>query len=164
MANELQRAVWSVDAEQPVMDIETMDSIVDGELANRTQVLRLLGAFAGLALLLAALGVYGVLAQFAAQRTAEIAIRKAIGAAAGDILALILWKGGMPIVAGVLVGLGSSFAIAQYLRSLLYGVTATDPATFAIVVTTIVAIGAFAMIAPAVRVLRVDPLLVLRNE
>jgi putative ABC transport system permease protein len=124
----------------------------------------LLGVFSLIAVLLAAVGVYGVLAQFVAQSTSSIGIRKAIGATTSDLLSLIFWKAGMPAIIGLFAGLFISSALTRYWRSVLYGVTATDPATFTIVALVILAAGMLAAIPPSRRLLRVDPMIALRTE
>jgi predicted permease len=164
VSSELQRAVWSVDPEQPVAGIATMDSIVDGELANRTQVLRLLGAFAGLALILAALGIYGVLGYIVSQRTREIGLRMAIGASRCDIAQSMLVYSAKLTGAGLAIGIAGAVGATRLLNSLLYGVSAIDPATFAAVAGGLGLIAMAAAFAPVMRAAGVDPIIALREE
>jgi len=164
LSKELQTAVWSVDAEQPVSAIATMDSIVDGELANRAQVLRLLGAFAGLALVLAALGIYGVLSYVVSQRRREIGLRIAIGASRWDIVRAMLAYAGRLTGAGLAIGVVAALGATRLLTSLLYGVSAVDPATFAAVTAGLGAVALVASCAPVLRAASVDPLVALREE
>ncbi len=164
LSSELQHAVWSIDAEQPVAGIATMDSIVDGELANRTQVLRLLGAFAGLALILAALGIYGVLGYIVSQRTREIGLRLAIGASRWDIARTMLAYSAKLTGAGLAIGIAGALGATRLLNSLLYGVSPIDPATFAVVACGLGLIAMAAAFAPVMRAAGVDPVIALREE
>jgi putative ABC transport system permease protein len=160
----VRREVQAVDAEQPVSHVRTMADILGAESGEQRVGMVLLSAFAALALLLAGLGIYGVLAYFVAQHTPEIGIRMALGAARGDILALVLRKGmGMAMV-GVAVGLGGAFALMRLMQSLLYGVSASDPLTFAGVAAVLAGVALAACWIPARRAARVDPMVALRRE
>jgi len=164
LSDEVQRAVWSVDPEQPVNRIMSMETIVEDELGNRKQILQLLGAFAGLALLLAALGVHGVLAYVVSQRKTEIGVRMALGATRWNIIGNVLSHSarltGMGLTVGVVVALGAT----RLLSSLLFGVRAADPATFVIVTTGLGIVALLASLIPVLRAAAVDPLVALRDE
>jgi predicted lysophospholipase L1 biosynthesis ABC-type transport system permease subunit len=124
-----------------------------------------LSVFAFSAILLAAVGLFGVLAQFVARRTQEIGIRMAVGADRRNIATLVAWKGGLPFLAGLGIGLAASLALTRYLSTLLYGITPTDPVAFGAVFAAMLAAAALAMVFPAKRVLSVDPMAALRvNE
>ena len=161
---DLQKAVESVDPEQPVANIRTMDAIVDGELANRTQVLRLLGAFAALALILAALGMYGVLSYVVSRKTREIGLRIAIGASRWDIVRAILRQSAGLTAAGLVVGILLSIAATRVLSTLLYGVSPLDPQTFIAVSALLTAVALLASYLPARRAASIDPVIALRGE
>jgi putative ABC transport system permease protein len=124
----------------------------------------LLGIFAGVATLLATVGIYGVMAQSVAQRTREIGIRMALGAHWRDVLRLVLWNALLLIGAGLAVGLAASLALTRLIATRLWGVTATDPATFASVSCLLAAIAVLATLIPARRAMRVDPTVALRYE
>ena len=164
LSKELQQAVWSVDSEQPVNTIMPMENIVEDELANRVQVLRLLGAFAGLALVLAALGIYSVLSYVVSQRTPEIGLRMALGANRREVMRLILGYSARLTGIGLMVGVVIALGATRLLSSLLFGVSALDPATFVAVSTGIAAVALFASLAPVLRAGAVDPLIALRDE
>ena len=164
IAKELQRAVWSVDAEQPVSTIRTMDEIVEGELANRTQILRLLGAFAALALVLAALGIHGVLSYVVSQRTREIGLRMAIGASQADIVRAILGVSARLTGAGLVIGIAGAVAATRLLSTFLFGVSALDPKIFATVSAVLALVALSASYLPTRRAASVDPMVALREE
>jgi predicted permease len=164
ISKELQRAVWSVDAERPVADVRTMDDIVDSELAGRTQVLQLLGAFAGLAVLLASIGVYSVLSYVVSQRTREIGLRLAIGAKPWDILRAILGHSARLTGVGVGLGLLTALGAMRWLASFLYGVSPSDGTTFAGAAILLTIISLTASYIPARRAAAVDPMIALRQE
>lgn len=124
----------------------------------------LFGSFAGLALLLSAIGIYGVLAYLVSQRSSEIGIRMALGAGRDDVRRLVLMQGLRPALTGTLAGLGAAVALAHVLRSLLFGVATTDALTFACVPLLLLSIAALACIVPAVRAARLDPASALRTE
>jgi predicted permease len=158
------REVHAIDPDQPVSNVATMEDVLGAETGNRRVVMTLLAAFAGVALLLAALGIYGVLAYFVAQHTPEIGVRMALGASARDILGLVLRKGMRLAALGVVFGLAASFALNRLVASLLYGVSATDPATFVGVALGLGAVALLACYLPARRAAKVDPMVALRYE
>jgi putative ABC transport system permease protein len=123
-----------------------------------------LGSFAGIGLLLAAIGVFSVMAYAVSLQTHEIGIRMALGAQRPDILQMVLTKGLSLVIAGILIGLATSFAVTRLLSSELWGVSASDPWTFCAVVAVVVLVGAMACLLPARRATRVDPLIALRYE
>ncbi len=164
IVREVQAAVWSIDPEQPVSDVRTMDDIVDGELAGRTEVLQLLGALAALALVLAGFGVYAVLSFVVSQQTRDIGVRMAIGASRRDIVRAVLGQTARLTAAGVVVGAAVGAAATRLLRSLLFEVTPLDPATFAAVSALLAAISLAAAYVPTRRAATIDPLIALKAE
>jgi putative ABC transport system permease protein len=156
--------VYAVDKDQPMYKIRTMDQVVaDSQMSPRFTLI-LLGIFAVIALALAAVGIYGVVSYAVTQRTREIGIRIALGAARGDVLRLVLGQGTALAVAGVIVGLGAALALTRLMSSLLFGVSATDPAIFAGAALFLAAIALLATYLPARRAMQVDPMVSLRYE
>jgi putative ABC transport system permease protein len=153
-----------VDSQQPLTLIRTMDELIDHDVADRTRPMILLGVFAGLALVLACLGVYGVLAFAVAQRTREIGVRMALGARPLDVTSMILGSGLKLSGAGLLAGAALATVLSLLLRSLLYGVTPVAPAVYVCAAGSLVLVAAAACIIPAQRAARVDPILALRDE
>jgi putative ABC transport system permease protein len=163
IAREVQNAVWAVDGEQPVSDIRTMEEIVEGEFANRTQVLQLLGTFAALALVLAALGIYSVLSFLVSQGTREIGLRMAIGAGTRDIMAAIFGYTARMTLAGIAIGAAAAAGATRLLSSLLSGVTPLDWKTFAGVAFLLTMVAVAAAYAPTRRAVTIDPAVALRD-
>jgi predicted permease len=164
LAASVRAAVRSADPEQPVFDVKTMTQRMDDAAQPRRAPMILLSLFAGVALLLAALGVYGVLAFSVAQRTSEFGIRLALGATARDIAALVLRQGSVLVLLGVGAGLAGYLALSRIVAQLLYGVTATDPATLAIAPLVLALVALVACLLPARRATKVDPMVALRAE
>ncbi len=164
IAETVRRVVRSIDPEQPVASVRTMDEILNLEVADRQQQMTLLVAFALLALLLAMLGVYGVLSYGVTQRRREIGLRIALGASAGSVMRMIVNRGLALTGIGVAIGLVLAWATTRVIGSLLYGVAATDARTFASVIALLVAIAFGACLVPALGAARVDPMNVLRQE
>ncbi|MGH9742315.1 MAG: ABC transporter permease [Candidatus Acidiferrum sp.] len=160
----LQGVIRDLDPNLPVYDLKTMDRVVDEDLFSARIVAVLSASFAGLAGLLAALGIYGVLAYVVVQRTREIGIRMALGAVAGDVRFLILREVGSMVLIGVAVGLPVAYGLARFSESLLYGVHAGDPLVYAFGLGLIGLIALAACFIPARRATRVDPLVALRYE
>jgi predicted permease len=156
--------VQRVDPTIPVFGVRTMDFIVSAFLAERRFAFELLGIFAGVALLLASIGIYGVMAYTFSRRTNEIGIRLAMGAKRTDILKMALTEGTVTIALGVFAGLLGSLALTRFLQSMLFSVRPTDPATFAAIAGLLGAVTLFACLVPAHRAARVDPLMALRHE
>jgi putative ABC transport system permease protein len=164
LAEAAKQAVWRLDPALPVTAIAPMTQVIDDSVSARRFNLVLLSAFAAVAVALAFIGVYGVLAHLVAQRTREVGVRMALGALPSDILRLMLRQGAPLIAWGVACGGIGALFLTRLLRSLLWGVSPTDPATFGAVLASLAALGALASVLPARRALRVDPASVLRNE
>jgi putative ABC transport system permease protein len=164
LATPLRNAVWAVDKDQPVSNIDTMEHIVAGAVARQRFSTMLLGIFAALALLLAAVGIYGVMSYSVAQRTREIGIRMALGARRGDVLKMTVKQGLNLVVMGVAIGLVAAFVLTRVMASLLFGVSATDPVTFVSISLMLMSVAMFASYIPALRATKVDPMVALRAQ
>jgi putative ABC transport system permease protein len=158
MIDTIRREVLGIDPEQAVFNVATMEEVLASSMALRRVSMFLLAGFAGLALLLAAIGIYGVLAQIVVQRTHEIGIRMALGAQARDVLKLIVSHGMALTIGGIGLGLLGAFALTRLLASLLFGVGATDPATFLWIPLLLAAVSFFSCYLPARRAARLDPI------
>jgi predicted permease len=164
MAATVRNAVWEIDKDQPVSNIRTMEEILSVSIARQRFSMLLLAIFAGVALVLAAVGIYGVMSYSVAQRTHEIGIRMALGAQTGAVLKLAVGYGMKLVAAGIVIGLIAAFALTRLMATLLFGVTATDPTTFALISLLLVAVAAIASYVPARRATKVDPIIALRYE
>jgi putative ABC transport system permease protein len=157
-------AVHSIDPGLPLSNVKTMEQLVDASVGQRKLAMILLGVFSAIALLLASIGIYGVMSYSVAQRTRELGIRMALGAARRSVLRLVVGQGMVLAGAGVVIGLVAAFALTRFLTTQLYGVSATDPLTFAIVSGLLVGVALLATLLPAMRATRVDPVVALRDE
>jgi putative ABC transport system permease protein len=156
--------IQQVDPDQPISNIRTMDEVLGEETASRRLGMTLLTMFAALALLLATLGIYGVLAYFVVQHTQEIGVRMALGAQRRDILGLVVKRGMRLAVLGVMIGLGAAFALTRLMASLLFGVGTADPLTYATIALLLILVALFACYLPARRATKVDPMIALIYE
>jgi predicted permease len=157
-------AVHAIDPEQPVLNIQTMDEVVEESLGQRPLAMLLLAAFASLALVLATVGIYSVLAYTVRQRVREIGIRLALGAPIKELLGMIVVEGLKPTLIGVGLGLVMAAALVRVMATLLFGVSQYDPGTFSVVALLMLAVGIIATLVPAYRATRVDPIVTLRSE
>lgn len=164
IGEDLRRAVWSVDRDQPVLAVLPLDQLAAESVTLRRVSTILLGGLAGVAVFLAALGIYGVMAHSVARRTHEIGVRMAVGASAPDVLRLVLREGGRLAALGGALGVVSALALTRLLESLLFGVSPTDPASFAAVVVLLLSCALVGCWLPARRAARVDPVIALRYE
>jgi putative ABC transport system permease protein len=164
LASAARRAVQAVDPDLPVFDIATMDQLVYRSASVPRFNTALLGIFAALALVLAAVGIYGVMSYAVAQRTHEIGVRLALGAETNDIIRQVVRQGMLPAVVGIAAGTAGAWAVTRFLSSLLFGVRPTDPTTFALVPLLLAAVGVLACLLPARRATKVDPVVALRYE
>jgi len=160
----IKKEIHALDPQLPITDIKTLDEFRADSLAVPRFNTLLLGLFAGLALLLTAVGLYGVMSYSVTQRTNEIGIRLALGAQIGDVLRLIIGQGMRLVVTGVLIGLAASIALTRLMASLLFEVSATDPLTSAGVASLLIGIVLLACYLPARRATKVDPMIALRRE
>jgi len=163
-APTLRREVQALDKDQPIYNVRTMDDVVMNSLGTRRVSMQLFTVFACAALLLAALGIYGVLAYSVTQRTQEIGIRMALGAQRSDVLALVIRQGMALTVIGVVVGLAGAFALTRLLTNLLFGVAATDPLTFVAIPLLLLFVALIACYLPARRAARLDPTIALAQS
>ncbi|MFY9574377.1 MAG: ABC transporter permease, partial [Blastocatellia bacterium] len=163
-AGALRSEVWAIDKDQSVYDIKTMDRILTDMMSQRRFNMLLLGVFAGVALTLAAVGIYGVISYSITQRSHEIGIRIALGAQSSDVLRLVVGQGMRLTGIGVSIGLIAAFALTRLMASLMFGVSVTDPITFGIISLLLIAVALFACYVPARRATRLDPMIALRYE
>ena len=164
LVNEARRAIWSVASDVPVYEVAPLSDLVARSVGPRRFIMVLLEIFGGIALLMTAIGVYGVISYSVAERTREIGIRAALGAQPGDIVRLVV-GGGLPVVgAGLAAGLVVALAATRFLESSLYNVSATDPATFAGVAAVLLFVALIAQGVPVLRAMRVDPTVALRQD
>jgi putative ABC transport system permease protein len=163
-ANTIREQVLAVDRDQPIADVRTMEAVFEATLGQRRLTMLLLDVFAGVALLLAVSGIYGVAAYSVAQRTQEVGIRRALGAQQGDILRLILGAALRLALTGVAIGMGGAFALTRVMKNLLFQVNAADPATFAGIALIFVVVALAAGYIPARRAARIGPMAALRAE
>src|SRR2546430_6670052 len=164
LAPAVRRAVWSVDKDQPIVRVAMMADLLAATAAERRFALVLFEAFALAALVLAAAGMYGVLAGSVAERAREIGVRAALGATRGNILALVLRQGLTLTGLGALLGLAGAVAASQAIASMLFGVSRLDPVTYAGVIALLLFVALIACSVPAWRAARVDPMRTLRTE
>jgi putative ABC transport system permease protein len=160
----VERTIHAVEKDLPVYSIRSMDQLLGSSLATRRLTLVLLAGFAALALLLAAVGIYGVISYSVRQRTHELGIRMALGAQAGDVLRLILMQGLKLALVGVAIGLTAAFSLTRWMKSLLFEVRPTDPMTFAVIALLLIAVALSACWIPARRAAKVDPMVALHCE
>ena len=158
------RVVGGIDRDVAVAEVATMDDAMAASLAAPRFTTSLLAGFAGMALLLVAIGLYGVLSYGIAQRTHEIGIRMALGAQVANVTGMFVREAAMLLVVGIFIGSAGAFALSRLIANVLYEVSPTDPATFAVVVGILALVGAMAAYLPTRRAARVDPLIALRSE
>jgi predicted permease len=164
LARAVTGAIHQVDSQVPVQDVLSMEERLADSLAPEWLSTWLLGGFAGMALLLAGVGIYSVLAYAVRRQTREIGIRMALGAGLGQVLRMVLLEGMKPALAGVLLGVAGAVSLARVLSTLVYGVSPWDPLTYAAVCVVLAAVAALACVGPAWRASRVDPVVTLREE
>ena len=164
LVSAVRKQVSALDKNLPLFAVQTMDDMLSAEVASQRFNAGALAGFAGLAVLLAAVGIYGVMAYAVSQRTREMGVRIALGASAGNVLRMILGQGLRLAVIGVALGLAASFALTRLMSGLLFGVKATDPETFIFVTSALLAVAVVACGIPARRATRVDPVIALRYE
>ena len=164
VASAVKNAIWSVDRNQPIVRVVTMAHLVEISEAERRFVLILFSAFGNSALVLSAVGIYGVLSGSVNERTREIGVRAALGASRRNILTLVLWEGLALAAVGMFLGLAGAAAASQSLKSLLFGVSHLDPFTYVGVIVALGLVAAIACATPAWRASRVEPSVTLRAE
>src|SRR3954467_6130595 len=164
LATPVRNAIWAVDKDQTVANIDSMEHIVAGAVARQRFSMLLLAIFAAVALVLAAVGIYGVMSYSVAQQTREIGIRMALGAQRGDVLKMTVKQGLKLVGIGLGIGLVSAFILTRVMASLLFGISATDPLTFLTISFVLLVVAMLASYIPSVRAMRVDPMVALRYQ
>jgi putative ABC transport system permease protein len=164
LAATVRSTVWEVDKDQPISNVSTMEEILSESIAQQRFSMLLLGIFAALALILAGVGIYGVMSYSVEQRTREFGIRLALGAQRGDVLKLAVGQGLKLVLIGVVIGLAAAFVLTRVMSSLLFGVSATDPTTFITISLVLISVAVLASYIPARRATKVDPIVALRYE
>jgi putative ABC transport system permease protein len=164
LTSSVRDAVASIDKDQPVFNVVTMQHLVDASISTPHLTLVLLGLFSGLALVLAAIGIYGVISYSVQQRTHEIGIRMALGAQRSNVLSLVVGQGVKLAAIGVVIGIAAALGLMRLLTALLFGVSANDPITFAAASAILLLVALAACYIPARRAIAVDPMVALRYE
>ncbi|HEX8090123.1 MAG TPA: FtsX-like permease family protein, partial [Blastocatellia bacterium] len=164
LASSVQREVKALDKDQPIADVHTMEQLLMASVARARFSTLLLSIFAGVALLLAAVGIYGVMSYSVTQRTHEIGIRMALGAQRKDVMRLVVGRGMILASIGIGIGLAAALALTRVMASLLFAVSATDPLTFAAISLILAGVALAANLVPARRATKVDPMVALRYE
>ena len=164
LGGQVKNQIWSVDKQIPVTKLRTMTDVMAASLAAQRFNMTLMGIFAAVALLLAAIGIYGVISYSVTQRTHEIGVRMALGAESGDVLSTVLRQGLQLAGMGVGLGIGAALALTRVMSSLLFGVSATDPVIFAGISIILTGVALGATFIPARRATKVDPMIALRYE
>jgi putative ABC transport system permease protein len=164
LATPVRNAIWAVDKDQTVANIDSMEHIVAGAVARQRFSMLLLAIFAAVALVLAAVGIYGVMSYSVAQQTREIGIRMALGAQRSDVLRMTVRQGLRLVGFGLGIGLVAAFILTRVMASLLFGISATDPLTFISISLVLLAVAILASYIPALRATRVDPMIALRAQ
>ncbi|MGH9852315.1 MAG: ABC transporter permease [Blastocatellia bacterium] len=164
MAATVRAEIWKLDKDLPLFRVRTMEQILSASVAGQRFNMLLLAVFAALAMLLAAVGIYGLMSYATAQRTREIGVRLALGARASDVLRLVMKQGLILTISGVAVGLAGAFALTRVMTGLLFGVSATDPVTFTLIAALLTLVALVACWIPARRATKVDPMIALRCE
>jgi putative ABC transport system permease protein len=164
LVDSIRQELKAMDANLPLASVRLMDEWIADSTARSRFTTLLLGIFAGVALILAAVGIYGVLANAVVQRTHEIGVRMALGAQRGDVVRLVLRYGGTLVAIGLAIGLGAALGLSRFLETLLFEVSTTDPLTFAGVAVLLLAVALLACWIPARRATKVDPMVALRYE
>jgi len=160
----IKQQIWSIDPNQPVEKVALVADTYAEMFAKQRFVLMLMGAFALVALVLTAAGIFGVLSQAVAQRTREIGIRMALGARPADVMKLVVSRGMLLTATGAVLGIGAALALVKTLRTLLYGVEPTDPVSFVVVTVLLLAVSVLACWLPTRAAMRVHPAVALRSE
>jgi putative ABC transport system permease protein len=164
VVNSARQAIWSVDKDQPIIRVVSMETAAKEMMAIRRVTMVLLALFGCAALALACVGAYGVISQGVVQRTREIGVRMALGATRGNVLTMILGEGARLAVIGAAIGLLLAFVLTRLMASMLYGVSAHDPLTFVIIPVLLFTVAIIACLIPARRATKVDPMIALRYE
>jgi predicted permease len=164
VVGQVRGALHGVDPDLPLAGVNTMDALIEGTTGPRRFSMLLLGGFAGLAMLLASIGLYGVMSYTVAQRTRELGVRVALGASAREVSGMVLRQGARLTFAGVLIGLVAAFVLTRLMRNMLFDISATDPVTFVAIPVLLLAVALLASYLPARRATRVDPIEALRSE
>jgi putative ABC transport system permease protein len=164
LAPAIRNQAQAIEPNEPVSQVITMDEQLSNSVAQRRFQMLLLGVFAAVALAIATVGIYGVISYSVSQRTQEIGIRMALGAQANDVLRMLIWRGISLALVGVALGLAAALALTRFMKNLLFEVSATDPATFALIALLLVGVAFIASYIPARRATKVDPLIALRSE
>jgi putative ABC transport system permease protein len=163
-AAQLRRAVKDLDPSLPLAQVQSMDAYVKDSLARPRVSMLVLGIFAAVALVLAAIGIYGVTTFAVSQRTREIGVRIALGAAKTDVIQMIVRQGMIPVITGLAIGIAGAWAATRAMRSVLYGISNTDPITYVVIAIFLAIVAFVAALIPARRATRVDPVEALRSE